>query len=71
MNEMRKALATALAASDPVFAPLALDPLTARLAEQAIQVRPAFGLSDHLRVSIGLPEENERFLTGLSQAVGS
>ena len=32
---MTTALADALAGSDPVFAPLCLDPLTARLAEQA------------------------------------
>jgi histidinol-phosphate aminotransferase len=36
-----------------------------------IIVRPmtAYGLPTHLRVNMGLPEENERFLQGLRQAL--
>ena len=35
-----------------------------RLMREGVIVRPLaeFGMGDHLRVSIGLPEENERFV---------
>jgi histidinol-phosphate aminotransferase len=35
-------------------------------------VRPVAGyaLPDHLRVTVGLPEENERFLAALAEALG-
>ena len=42
-----------------------------RLLEQGVIVRPigAYGLPEHLRVSIGLEAENERFLTALRSAL--
>ena len=42
-----------------------------RLLEQGVIVRPigAYGLPEHLRVSIGLEAENERFLTALRLAL--
>lgn len=41
------------------------------LLEQGVIVRPigGYGLPRHLRVSIGLPEENERFLAALAKAI--
>ena len=39
--------------------------LSAYLLENNIMVRPAFGLSNHLRVSIGVPEANELFVTAI------
>ena len=36
-----------------------------RLLKRGIIVRPAFGMKDHLRVSIGTHEENEKFLENL------
>lgn len=41
------------------------------LLEQGVIVRPigGYGLPRHLRVSIGLPEENERFIAALAQAI--
>lgn len=35
-------------------------------------VRPiaGYGLPNHLRISIGLPEENQRFLLALSEVLG-
>jgi len=43
------------------------------LLEQGVIVRPigGYGLPRHLRVSIGLPEENERFITALAKALSS
>ena len=45
--------------------PDVFDPLLRR----GIIVRPlaGFGLTDHIRVSIGLPEENERFIKALAE----
>lgn len=42
-----------------------------RLLKSGVIVRPiaGYGLSDYLRVSIGLPEENERFLASLARAL--
>lgn len=41
------------------------------LMEQGVIVRPigGYGLPRHLRVSIGLPEENERFIAALAKAI--
>jgi histidinol-phosphate aminotransferase len=43
------------------------------LLEQGVIVRPigGYGLPRHLRVSIGLPEDNERFITALVKALSS
>ena len=42
-----------------------------RLLRQGVIVRPVanYGMPNHLRVSIGLPEENQRFLDALKQAM--
>ncbi|TCJ94817.1 histidinol-phosphate aminotransferase [Volucribacter psittacicida] len=47
-------------------------PIYQALLEQGVIVRPVagYGLPHHLRVSIGLPEENQRFLTALSKVLG-
>lgn len=47
-------------------------PIYQALLHQGVIVRPVagYGLANHLRVSIGLPEENQRFLTALSQVLG-
>ena len=44
-----------------------------RLLRQGVIVRPVagYGMPDHLRVTIGLPEENERFLAALKNALGA
>ena len=44
-----------------------------RLLRQGVIVRPVagYGMPDHLRVTIGLREENERFLAALNNAVGA
>ncbi|HKC45367.1 MAG TPA: aminotransferase class I/II-fold pyridoxal phosphate-dependent enzyme, partial [Burkholderiales bacterium] len=41
------------------------------LLRQGVIVRPVggYGLPDHLRVTVGLPEENARFLTALGAAL--
>lgn len=43
-----------------------------RLLRQGVIVRPVAGyqMPDHLRITIGLPEENERFLAALENALG-
>ena len=43
-----------------------------KLLRQGVIVRPVagYGMPDHLRVTIGLPEENERFLAALKSALG-
>jgi histidinol-phosphate aminotransferase len=43
------------------------------LLRQGVIVRPVggYGMPDHLRVTIGLPEENERFLAALAVALAS
>lgn len=43
-----------------------------RLLRQGVIVRPVAGyeMPDHLRVTVGLPEENERFLVALEKALG-
>lgn len=45
------------------------DRINQRLLEAGIIVRPisAYGLTNYLRISVGMPEENERFLTTLKQ----
>ena len=42
------------------------------LLRQGVIVRPVanYGLPEHLRVSVGLPSENERFLAALRVALG-
>ena len=44
-----------------------------RLLRQGVIVRPVagYGMPDHLRVTIGLREENERFLAALKSALGA
>ena len=44
-----------------------------QLLRQGVIVRPVggYGMPDHLRVTIGLPEENERFLAALAGALAS
>jgi len=44
-----------------------------RLLRQGVIVRPVagYGMPDHLRVTIGLREENERFLAALKNALGA
>ena len=39
------------------------------LLRQGVIVRPmrGFGLTEHVRISIGLPEENERFIKALAE----
>jgi histidinol-phosphate aminotransferase len=36
-------------------------------------VRPVagYGMPDHLRVTVGLPQENDRFLAALEKALGN
>lgn len=43
-----------------------------RLLEQGVIVRPVanYGMPEHLRISVGLPEENRRFLDALAVALG-
>jgi histidinol-phosphate aminotransferase len=38
----------------------------AHLLQEAIIVRPAFGLDNHIRLSIGTPEQNSRFIAALA-----
>jgi histidinol-phosphate/aromatic aminotransferase/cobyric acid decarboxylase-like protein len=42
-----------------------------KLLKQGVIVRPigGYGLPNHLRVTIGLPEENERFLAALEKTL--
>jgi histidinol-phosphate aminotransferase len=42
-----------------------------RLLQQGVIVRPVanYGLPEHLRVTVGLPEENERFLSAMERAL--
>jgi histidinol-phosphate aminotransferase len=44
-----------------------------KLLRQGVIVRPVagYGMPEHLRVTIGLPEENERFLAALKVALGA
>jgi histidinol-phosphate aminotransferase len=42
-----------------------------KLLQDAIIVRPAFGLGNHIRLTIGTPEQNERFITTLSQILSA
>ena len=39
------------------------------LLQKGVIVRPmhAFGLNEHIRISVGLPEENERFIKALTE----
>jgi histidinol-phosphate aminotransferase len=41
----------------------------AALEERGILVRPAFGLPNHLRVSVGLPAPNQAFVTALEEVI--
>ena len=43
--------------------------LVEALQTHEVLVRPAFGLDNHLRVSVGLPEGNERFLGALKSSL--
>ena len=47
-------------------------PIYQALLRKGVIVRPLAGngLPNHLRISIGLPEENQRFLTALSEILG-
>ena len=47
-------------------------PIYQALLRKGVIVRPlaGYGLPNHLRISIGLPEENQRFLTALSDILG-
>jgi histidinol-phosphate aminotransferase len=49
------------------------DPVNQALLRMGVITRPVgnYGLPDHLRVSIGLPQENERFLSALEHALHS
>jgi histidinol-phosphate aminotransferase len=42
------------------------------LLQKGVIVRPvtAYGMPDYIRVSIGLPQENQRFLDALAQVLG-
>ena len=40
----------------------------AKLLKYGVMVRPAFGLPNHLRVTVGLPEANEAFIEGVKQS---
>jgi histidinol-phosphate aminotransferase len=44
-----------------------------RLLQDGVIVRPVanYGLPEHLRVTVGLPAENARFLQALSRALAS
>jgi len=44
-----------------------------KCSERGVIVRPVAGyaLPDHLRVTVGLPEENQRFLAALASALES
>jgi len=44
-----------------------------RLLRKGVIVRPVanYGLPEHLRVTVGLEEENRRFLSALREAVGN
>jgi histidinol-phosphate aminotransferase len=44
--------------------------LAAQMLERGIIVRPAFDLPQHLRVSVGLPELNQAFVTALGEVLG-
>jgi histidinol-phosphate aminotransferase len=43
------------------------------LLKQGVIVRPldAYGLPNHLRISVGLPEQNRRLLASLKQVLGT
>jgi histidinol-phosphate aminotransferase len=43
-----------------------------RLLRQGVIVRPVdnYGLPQHLRVTVGLPRENQRFIAALKSALG-
>ena len=46
-------------------------PIYQRLLEQGVIVRPVanYGLPEYLRVTVGLPDENRRFLDALAAAL--
>jgi histidinol-phosphate aminotransferase len=48
------------------------DALYQRLLQAGVIVRPIanYGLPNHLRISVGLPDENERLLAALKKALG-
>jgi histidinol-phosphate aminotransferase len=50
----------------------AADAVYEKLLRQGVIVRPVanYGLPEHLRVTVGLPEENRRFLAALKSALG-
>lgn len=43
--------------------------ITASLLSHGVMVRPAFFLPDHVRVSVGKPDENQKFLIALAKLV--
>ncbi|MGS2722218.1 pyridoxal phosphate-dependent aminotransferase [Porticoccus sp. GXU_MW_L64] len=45
------------------------DEMAAKLVTKGVMVRPAFFLPNHIRVSIGTPQENARFLSVLAELV--
>lgn len=45
------------------------DELTTKLQDYNVMVRPAFGLNNHLRVSVALPEANEAFVAAMKAIV--
>ncbi len=47
------------------------DGLTQALQDHNVMVRPAFGLTNHLRVSVALPEANEAFVNAMKSIVNS
>ena len=42
------------------------DSLTKALVQQAVMVRPAFNLPNHIRATIGTPDDNQRLLAALT-----
>jgi histidinol-phosphate aminotransferase len=47
-------------------------PVYNSLLKEGVIVRPVlgYGLKTHLRVTIGLPEENEKFIRGIKKVLG-
>ncbi|PIW00573.1 MAG: histidinol-phosphate transaminase, partial [Deltaproteobacteria bacterium CG17_big_fil_post_rev_8_21_14_2_50_51_6] len=47
-------------------------PLYERLLKKGVIVRAmdSFGLSDYIRISVGLPDENRRFIEALGRCLG-
>jgi len=47
-------------------------PLYDALLKEGVIVRPVanYGMPNHLRVTVGLPEENDRFIAALGKVLG-